>query len=260
MQNQKNKISGGFSRFAASYDRYAEVQELAAGELAARFAELALPPGPLLEIGCGTGLLSARLLAAFPEREIYFTDLAVGMVEVCRRRLARQLPPTGRHHWQVMDGEQLPAGPPYALIVSGLTMQWFADLEQSLHRLLAALAPGGYLLFSVVGNNSFADWRRLCVELAIPCTINPLPALTAVEGMVRGAGRSVSCQRREALHTYPSAREFFRSLQGIGAGTNLSGQPLTAAQLRTLIRAWDELAPGGVTVNYEILYTVARKE
>ncbi len=260
MERRKQRIAGRFSRFANTYEQYAEVQRSAAAQLAAEFAGLAaiLPPGPLLELGCGTGLLSTRLLDVFPERVIFFSDLAPGMVEFCRQKLSSRLAANGRHHFQVLDGENPPPSPRYALIVSSLTMQWFADLESSIARLLAALTPGGYLLFSVVGANTFSDWRRLCSELALPCTINPFPALAAVVEMV--GGRSVSCRREEELRSYPSAREFFRSLQRIGAGTSLAAPPLSPGQLRTLIRAWDERSPEGVAVNYEIIYAVLAKE
>lgn len=258
----KQRIAGKFSRHAITYDQYAKVQKLAAATLAAECERLPglLPPGPLLEIGCGTGLLSERLLAAFPEREIFFTDLAPGMVAACRHRLAGRLPAGGRYHWQLLDGENPPAGVAYALIASGLTMQWFAALAQSLERLLAALLPGGYLLFSLIGAGTFVEWRRLCAALALPCTINPFPDLAAVGEMVAGAGRTVSSWQVGVEQRYPSARDFFRALQRIGAGTSLAAPSLGAGQLRELMRAWDEGAPAGVTVNYEIIYVVVGKE
>ena len=56
------RVRRAFDAAASSYDDHAVVQRIVARRLAERIAALPLPEQPrILEIGCGTGFLSAAL-------------------------------------------------------------------------------------------------------------------------------------------------------------------------------------------------------
>ena len=146
----KQQIEQNFSRFASRYEGCAEQQKIAARALLARVEAIdaSLAEGPVLEIGCGTGLLSESLVRMFPEREVQLTDLSPAMLAECQKKIAAA---DGVHPglaWSVLDGETVAAEDDYALIVSGFTLQWFQDLEGTLERLVRALRCGGRLLAS----------------------------------------------------------------------------------------------------------------
>ncbi|GIV76045.1 class I SAM-dependent methyltransferase [Litorilinea aerophila] len=54
----------------------------------ALLADLALPPGPLLELGCGGGAMLAELAATFPDRPVYGLDLWELALRQARRGLS----------------------------------------------------------------------------------------------------------------------------------------------------------------------------
>ena len=68
----KARVVENFSRSASTYDCHAEEQRAGAATLAKCAAECAedLVEGPVLEIGCGTGFLSASLAALFPRASL----------------------------------------------------------------------------------------------------------------------------------------------------------------------------------------------
>jgi 16S rRNA G1207 methylase RsmC len=48
-----------------------------------------LPPGPLLDIGCGAGPITLALAARFPERTIYAVDVNERALQLCRANVER---------------------------------------------------------------------------------------------------------------------------------------------------------------------------
>src|SRR5690606_17022422 len=73
-----------FGRAAARYDAQAGVQAQMADALLSLWGERAAP-ARILEFGCGTGLLTRRLRARFPDAVHVATDAASGMLEHARR-------------------------------------------------------------------------------------------------------------------------------------------------------------------------------
>jgi tRNA (cmo5U34)-methyltransferase len=129
-----------------------------------------LPPAParVLELGCGTGNLSLRLAAAYPEAAIAFLDAAPEMVELTRARVEDAFPARmGRDHFLVARFESLgeQAAGSFDLVTSAISLHHVLDkasLYASVHRLLA---PGGSFCFAdqMAGAdeaNSALNWQR----------------------------------------------------------------------------------------------------
>ncbi len=250
----KDKIAANFSNAAATYDQYAVMQEQAARSLCRRLADLKaeVPEGAILEIGCGTGALSRELARLFPDRPLTLVDLAPGMIAQNRAALLPILDRPELVDWQVRDAETMETADRFALIASCLTLQWFQDLASTLSRLTAALAPGGLLLCSYLGANSFPEWRAICQSLELPCTINPLPASHEIMAAIRALGHEASAGEETIRIPYPSVQAFFHSLKKTGTGTTAAKDRLTRSQFAHLLRAWQEQAGGAVTVTYQI--------
>lgn len=76
-----------FGRSAAGYEEQADVQARMAEALLSLWGERAAP-ARILEFGCGTGLLTRRLRARFPDARHLATDAAPEMLSLARRILA----------------------------------------------------------------------------------------------------------------------------------------------------------------------------
>lgn len=247
--SRKDRITAAFSAAAATYDTAAEAQAIAAERLATLVRAQALPAAPrVLEIGCGTGLLTRRLLAGIEGGSFVITDLSPAMVEAARTNAADP-----RARFRVMDGEhpdQAEGG--FDLVVSGLAAQWFADLSGALARLARLLAPGGRLLLSTLGAGSFAEWRRAHEALGLACGIPAYPGAADLAAHFPAGGRAEV--REEAFQViYPDARAFVGALKAIGAATPRPGHaPLSAGALRRVMAALGAPCP----ITYDVLYAV----
>ena len=207
---------------AADYDTHAAIQREVAGALATTIDTLPLPPGEGLEIGCGTGFLTAQLPAQLGWT---ITDIAPAMLErACAKR------PGATFH--AMDGEHPDLAGPFALIASSLAFQWFADIAAAQTRLRSLLAPGGWLAFTTLAEGSFAEWRAAHADL--PCGLHDYPDAAALAA----TGAQVSL--RSIRHDFGSARGLLRHLKGIGAGAPRAGhRPLGPAALREVMARFD---------------------
>ncbi len=259
--NFKTRVGKNFSRSAATYDRHAAEQRAGAATLAECAAECAknLVEGPVLEIGCGTGFLSASLAALFPQRRLELTDLAPAMVAHCRQKMATEVAHPNLHY-RVLDGEQLASEGHYALICASFVVHWFADLRPGLQQLLAALKPGGRLLCSYPGVGSYAEWHRQCARQGIPGSANALPGLAAVARAFAAEPVAVRQWEQVLVLRFPTAHAFLRHLKRTGAHTSARLNALGPAQVRRLLRGWDRDCPNGVEVTCAIHYLVVEKE
>ncbi|VAW40540.1 hypothetical protein MNBD_DELTA03-479 [hydrothermal vent metagenome] len=247
----KKRIASNFSQAAADYDEFALVQKKSIVTMGGLLPHN-LPPGPILEIGCGTGRLSRELSTVFRNRSLIFTDMASGMIEQCRRHLTQASPP--RHIWLIMDGEAL-AARGCALIVSSLTMQWFNDPASALEDTLAVLRDGGQILFSYIGADSCPQWRQICAELNLSCTINPLPDHQHLAARLEGKFKDIKLWSENIDIEYATVRDFFYSLKKTGAATQLRGLRLNSFEMGRLLKGWQLKLDGApLIMTYNIQY------
>lgn len=256
----KQKIAGSFSEHSSSYDQYSLLQEKSAGFLLKKIRDLRphLPEGPVLEVGCGSGLLSTVLADIFAKRELSLLDIAPGMLRHCRKILTQNDLNRSDIKFVQMDAENISDQGRYALIVSGLTIQWFNDLENSLLHMLEALRPGGSFIFSFLAAGSFSEWSGQCLKSRVPCTLNPLPDSQIIYDLFRDQVASLAEYQKEIRLIYPSVKDFFWSIKRTGAGVSVAGKILKVGEMKRLIANWQDESPHGVelTCNVHYIYIV----
>jgi tRNA (cmo5U34)-methyltransferase len=131
---------------------------------------LALRSGPIrrvLDLGAGTGLMSAAVLERYPDAELVLLDGAAQMLQHARERL------TGRAVTTIVADlrDELPAGP-FDAVVSGLAIHHLEHPEQRrlFERVREALRPEGVFVNAehVAGPTPWLEvtyrrlWREAC--------------------------------------------------------------------------------------------------
>ncbi len=248
-------VAASFEAAAADYDHRARLQHRVAQFF---FDWLTRQVGPLglrhgLEIGCGTGFLTRRLLAAWPGCHWQITDISPAMVDQCRQRLG---PPvdSARVRFDVADGQAVRARPrSLDLIASNLTFQWFSDLTASTSRLMPLLRPGGWLVYSTLGAGTFRSAGELLGQ-----TLHDYPAAPDLFAQLTSAGCNGCVERQEFVETMPGLLELFRHLKGIGAGISVHRPRLTVSRLRQALGRCDDL-PDGLSVEYDVLLVAVQQ-
>ncbi len=252
----KRQIEQAFGQAATHYNQAALVQRRCAEQLLGELERIRpkLPPGPAIEIGCGTGFLTQGLIQKMGDRSLEITDLSPSMLTVCQRQIAFT-----NHASEVMfrplDGELWqPISKHYALIISSFAVQWFQQLESTLDRWISALKPGGKVLMSFPTCHSFPEWKAACQSLDLPYTGNPLPDPVAIAQFL--ASRPVHTQYwQESIGiSFASARDFFHGLKQIGAATSFSHAKLSISEFKQLVHTIDEAANPPQKMHYNVAY------
>lgn len=255
----KQQISEAFGDAAPYYDEHAEVQREVADRLIASLEPWRdiLPSGPIIELGCGTGFVTKGLAELYPNREIQVTDLSDEVVEYCRKKFGEQ----DNLSFRVQDAEApVTDEPHYAMTVCGFSAQWFKDPAQTLAQWLQATKPGGLLLASFPGNESFPQWRKMCEELGLPFTGNELPDVEEMVIKMSVGPAQVDYYEDTITQTYNSARDFFRELKKLGAATQREGRSLTPKELSLLTNHWDSTADGKIEVSYHTVFLAVKRD
>jgi len=106
-----------------------------------------LPPGDVLEIACGTGLVTRRLRERLsPSLRLVATDLSKTMLDYARAKL------DGRKdiEWREADALKLPfEDNKFGAVVCGFGIMFVPDRQAALREARRVLIEGGLLLFNV---------------------------------------------------------------------------------------------------------------
>ncbi len=136
-----------------------------AADLARRLAEK--PPGDVLEIACGTGLVTRRLRERLhPAVRLVATDLSDAMLSYARGKVQ------GKIDWKPADAAKLPFGDAeFGAAVCAFGVMFVPDKKAAFREARRVLKPGGVLLFNVwdgVENNPHGKATADVMEAMFP--------------------------------------------------------------------------------------------
>lgn len=265
-----------FGRSAAGYEEQADVQARMAEALLSLWGERAAP-ARILEFGCGTGLLTRRLRARFPDARHLATDAAPEMLSLARRSFEGGGPPgkTGLKGVQTARTTQAGAAGhggsaprfsvldargdvatyaaltalaaaypdvfPVDLVAAGALVQWFPDLGAHLRCAASFAAPGAAYLVSGFDRGNFPELNTLLAEPPFSYQDFPGHAPSTLENAATAAGWSVAgLLTWEERETLPGARAVLTRLRELGAVRDpRAGGRMTRAGLTHLLAEYE---------------------
>ncbi|MBW7475148.1 malonyl-ACP O-methyltransferase BioC [Paenibacillus oenotherae] len=259
MDSRLRTIQRQFNRSAdSSYDAHANVQRLMAESLAAHVLKLSAGRSPaitgILEIGCGTGALTAKLLAAFPAASITAVDVAPAMLQAAQRRIsasgasspaasARSAhppevapphqgtpPPSSRVDWIAADIETWAAQAvpgSFDLIVSNACLQWLIHPQETIRSLRRLLRPQGLLACTTFGPDTFHELHEAFADAYRRNGLRPqrhglsLRSPQQWQAMLAEAEFiGIACERSAHSEQHATVRDFLHTVKAVGASAS----------------------------------------
>jgi trans-aconitate 2-methyltransferase len=114
----------------------------------------------VVDAGCGSGRVTAELLARLPEGRLIAVDGSEAMIAKARERLGEGV------DYLVADLAELELPEPVDLVFSTATFHWLLDHDRLFARLRAALRPGGRLVAQCGGEGNVARHAQAIVAAA----------------------------------------------------------------------------------------------
>jgi trans-aconitate 2-methyltransferase len=144
---------------ASTYDATSQPQQEWADDVVERLRGIR-PDATVLDVGCGTGRVTERLLELVPEGRVLAIDASPEMVTLARRRLE------GRAFIWQENALELDLEEPVDAIFSTATLHWIPDHDRLWRVLAGALKHGGRLEVQCGGEGNIARVRE-AIEAAV---------------------------------------------------------------------------------------------
>ncbi|NOU15520.1 MAG: malonyl-ACP O-methyltransferase BioC [Methylococcaceae bacterium] len=255
----KVKIRQSFAAASITYDGAAELQRTVGKALLAGVSAETLS-GRLMDLGCGTGFLTAELLSDNPRQSMIAVDIAMGMLNATRGKLINH----NNVSYVCADAELLPvAASTLDGVVSNLALQWCRNLEAVFADLKRVIKPGGQLVFSTFGPQTLQELKAAWAEVDDYSHVNEFYDVKELEVFLRQAGfRQLQIESRTYVSSYDSVLDLMHELQAIGA-QNVIGERsktiTTKLQLQKMITAYETRRVNSkIPATYECLFVQAR--
>ena len=244
----KSLVKRRFSSSRRSYESAASVQD----DIAVRLADMLppdIPDGAILEIGCGTGNSTRRLMektgAPDSRHSLQLWDLDIPStlsfpgVSTCE-----------------LDAESAVFTLPdssLAMIYSASTLQWFNSLRSFLSQARRVLKPGGVLAFSTFGPQTMRQVHTSTV------TVSRFPDLDAIRRMIPG-GLTIEDSSVETMTLeFDSPLDVLRHIRTTGVNSLEEG-PRSATLARRLLRDYPLSPSGKAPLTYQPMLFIIRKK
>ena len=189
----------------AQYAKYADLRLRPALDLLARVPVGS--PARVVDLGCGTGNVTAHLAARWPGSTVVGVDNSPEMLgEAGARHIA--MGPGGHVEWQRANLEEWRADAPVDVLYSNAALHWVGNHDTLFPALFAQVAPAGALgvqmprNFDAPSHRIVAElvgtsrWARKLGDLVKPAPVHPPAAYFA---WLTACGARVAMQRQDPL-------------------------------------------------------------
>lgn len=289
MNRRTQAIRRQFDRSAGgSYDSHAHVQRMMAERLIQGLLQKRNERRlTILDIGCGTGILTEMLLNEIPGSSVVGLDIAPSMIAAAGQRMKSKYVPNKPEGFvfdtrdselsvrfiladiEVWAANAIPKEN-FDLIVSNASFQWLTRPGETLINLRKLLVAGGELAFATFGPGTFRELHEAFDDAYRSSGLNPqrhgltFHSLDEWNDMLQTAGfQNITCERALLTEVHASVRSFLLSVKAVGASTS-EAIALHGIGVRRLFsdmyEAYEEKfsTAGGIIATYEIFYFQAR--
>ncbi|HJS91118.1 MAG TPA: malonyl-ACP O-methyltransferase BioC [Steroidobacteraceae bacterium] len=255
----KAGVRAAFDAASTSYEAAAVLQARVAEELLSRLEPFDLRPAIILDLGAGTGRVSAQLRRRYRRSRVIALDLSPGMLREAHRhqRLWR------RFERVCAEAARLPLqSASIDLVYSNLMLQWCEPVDEVLAEVRRVLRPEGFFVFSSFGTDTLRELRSAWAEADSYSHVNRfLDVRDLGDALMRAGLKEPVLDVDRTQLTYADGISLMRDLKALGARNATAGRPrslLGRSRLQRVLSAYEAFRKDGrLPATYEIIYGAA---
>ncbi len=215
-----------FSRSAHTYDQYSGIHREIA-EYLVHITKLPDIKTPILEIGAGTGILTAHLGKYYSKNQIVCLDISKEMLS---RIQAKDL----TENCIQADFHCLPFSSPFFFVLSNTALHWASDIESIVNILDQSLARGGIFAIAIMLDETYQLLKTVKSELGCIQNDAVLPNYKTLHNTLLSSGFLLShAEKKYFTETFNSIDEVFSSINRLGV-SGLTKTPLSRGILKSI--------------------------
>lgn len=245
----EEKIRQGFNRAKITYDQHCQLQMQIGKKLIETICDGEIISPHILDLGCGTGLVTHILANAQPHRQLTGLDVADELLKLAKGRFANKGTFVCADFNKIpIDNEQLD------LVFSNMTLQWSSNIGGTLREITRVIRPGGYLAFTLPVEGTFARIKQWLFRLTGQWHLNEFMLITHIMEQLKNGGFKTMVNNLDDYHLFfPDLTSAFRSMKKVGA--LISQQPYKPLTKSVYQETFNE----NITLDYKILTIIAKK-
>ncbi len=250
----KEIIARCFLRGQHTYDQHATVQKKVSRQLIDLLSDHPqIQYDRVLEVGCCTGSMTMDLIKAHTIGKLYLNDLVPDFFKIVKERLSEESKQKIEPRFGDIEALELPGN--LNLVISSSTFQWLNNLDAFFRKVSMALNENGFLVFSLFGPGTLAEFKKLT---GVGLEYAPLNGI--LEILQRYFTVAFSETRNDTLY-FETPRDVLRHLKATGVG-GVSEHRWTSKGLLQFEAEYREQfgTEKGIPVSFSSLFVVASKK
>lgn len=254
------QIAQAFSQAAQTYDQVAGLQRLVADDLLARGQTL--HAGKMLDIGSGTGYVSAHLANKVDVVSVTGIDIAQGMLDFASSQHTND-----KLSWLLGDAQNLSSAlgtqlGSFDTVVSSLAIQWCSNLAALFSGVAKSLTPTGVFHAATLGPNTLHQLKWAWAQADDYQHVNDFVDKQTLLAALNQQFDEVELVAKEVVLGYDTVQQLSRDLKDLGASNhNAQAAPgLTGVgRVRRMKQAYESLRDesGQLPITYEVYFITA---
>ncbi|MCC8369487.1 MAG: methyltransferase domain-containing protein [Rickettsia endosymbiont of Oxypoda opaca] len=244
----KRKIQTRFDAASNSYDNVANVQKESAHILVTKLREFdyGFYPETILDLGAGTGYVTAGLLSHYPKSSYTLNDIAPNMIKIVQNKFCK----LKKFNFYISDMEYEDFQD-HGLIISNFALQWVSNLEATLQKFYA---QSKILAFSCLLDGTFKEWQDILKEYELSIMLKQYPLKkNLISFLLTLEPNNYHFDIKDFQLTFKNAYFFIKYLQNLGAGASSTTMPLN--KIKNLIKNHDQ----EFSITYKVFFGIMKR-
>jgi len=249
-------VKKDFSRAAKYYDKYAEVQKIAAEDVSNMVKGIIKSDGLIADLGAGTGFLSLNM----PNyKNMYQLDISKSMCDISSR-----LNPSINGNMETLPFDDSV----FDGVISSLALQWLENPSSTLEEVNRVLKKSGKFIFSTFGPSTLKELKQsidLIKDSGATRVNNFLPVKDLVDSLEKSGFCKISISKKEILKDYGRLSDLLKAIRGVGGSNKNANRArnISKRAYKALEKNYHNLfcdKRGDIFSTWEVIYITAEKK
>lgn len=244
MQINPNLIKSHFKKSMDKYNSNAVVQKTLAEKLVKELIKIRSDYENILELGCGTGLLTSQAAKNLTFNTYYTNDL----IDKSKNYVEKIIPKT---IFICGNAQKIKTPKKVDLIISSAMFQWFNNLEKVSGHYASLLNKNGILAFSTFSPDNFSEIREL-TGLSLE-----YKSIETINSELKNNFKILHSEEYKETAVFNSPLELLAHMKNTGVNS-LTNQHWTFKEVKEFCDRYKENYPQ-ITLTYSPIIIIAKK-